>query len=199
VTAEPLPDDLRDRLRERVATVLSAYGTAEVGLIGFETAPGDGLVPSADRYVSVCDPVAGAPVEGAEPGEVVVSLLDPDYPLVRFGTGDVSRWRFGPDGDLRLAGVLGRLGAAVKVRGMFVHPHQAREVLDSLRPEVPAGRFVVDRRDGKDVLILELAGVRDPAFVDRASRAAQDRLRLRVDVVLVDTVEGDEALVDRRA
>lgn len=201
VTAEPLPDPLRSRLTEWVDTVLMAYGTAECGLIGHETGPGSGLLVPPSVYVEVCDPDTGRPVEPGQPGEVVVSVLDRDYPLVRFGTGDVSRWVLGASGDLRLAGVLGRVGAAVKVRGMFVHPHQAGQVVGELcRAGAEAARFVVDRDGDKDRLRLELvaAGGSDrDGLVDIAVSRSREVLRVRPEVVLLDSLE-DGVLVDAR-
>lgn len=203
VTAEPLPDALREQLRAGVATVLMAYGTAEAGLIGYETAPGAGLRLPDESYVQVCDPATGSPVEPGELGEVVVSLLHEDYPLLRFGTGDVSRWVLGPDGDLRLAGVLGRVGAAVKVRGMFVHPHQAGQVIGALRGlGATGGRFVVERTGDKDLLRLELVaadGADRDALLTSAEQQTRDTLRVRPEVALVDALEGEAVLVDRRS
>lgn len=203
VTAEPLPDPLRAQLQERVPTVLMAYGTAEAGLIGFESEPGGGLRLPRGSYVQVCDPDTGRPVADGEPGEVVVSVLHDELPLLRFGTGDVSRWMLGSDGDLRLVGVLGRVGAAVKVRGMFVHPHQAQEVLAALEPEgVRAGRFVVERPGEKDVLRLEVV-LADGADAERVAETAgaqvQGRLRVRPEVAVVDSVDEGPALVDARS
>jgi phenylacetate-CoA ligase len=201
VTAEPLPDPLRAQLAERVPTVLMSYGTAEAGLIGHETAPGSGLRVPEGIYVEICDPGTGRPVDAGEPGEVVVSVLHDEYPLVRFGTGDVSRWTAGEDGELRLAGVLGRVGAAVKVRGMFVHPHQAGQVLGALRGAgAGEGRFVVEREGDKDVLRLELVmadGADRDALVDAAVEQTRATLRVRPDVELVETVD-EGLLVDAR-
>ncbi|MEJ7794627.1 MAG: AMP-binding protein [Nocardioides sp.] len=199
VTAEPLPDPLRAQLRTRVATVLMAYGTAEAGLIGYETEPGGGLAIPRDTFVEVCDPTTGHPTGAGEPGEVVVSVLHADFPLVRFGTGDVSRWGLGPDGDPRLAGVLGRVGAAVKVRGMFVHPHQAREVLVGLAGAgVVGGRFVVGRDGNRDVLTLQvvLEGGSDPdRVVETATGLTRETLRVRPEVEIVDSLSEDAALL----
>jgi phenylacetate-CoA ligase len=201
VTAEPLPDPLRAQLAERVPTVLMSYGTAEAGLIGYESAPGGGLRVPEGVYVEICDPGTGRPVEAGEPGEVVVSVLHEEYPLVRFGTGDVSRWTAGDDGELRLAGVLGRVGAAVKVRGMFVHPHQAGQVLGALRGAgAGEGRFVVEREGDKDVLRLELVmadGADRDALVDAAVEQTRATLRVRPDVELVEAVD-EGLLVDAR-
>lgn len=203
VTAEPLPDQLRAQLRERVPSVLMAYGTAEAGLIGYETEPGGGLRPADGVYVEICDPGSGEPVPAGELGQVVVSVLEPALPLVRFGTGDVSRWVLGQDGTLLLAGVLGRVGAAVKVRGMFVHPHQAAQVLTALRDRgADAGRFVVGRADDRDVLRLELV-LADGADRDVLADAAVDRtrevLRVRPEVEIVDELGGEGVLVDARS
>jgi phenylacetate-CoA ligase len=203
VTAEPLPDPLRTQLTKRVPTVLMAYGTAEAGLLGYETSPGGGLTVPPGVYVQICDPTTGIPVEDDEPGEVVISLLHDDYPLLRFGTGDVSRWQLGPDGTLRLAGVLGRVGAAVKVRGMFVHPHQARDLIGKLAGlGVTGGRFVVERLDGKDVLRLELvtdAGAEPERVVAVAAERTREQLRVRPRVELVTTIADEDVLRDARA
>lgn len=202
VTAEPLPDALRAQLLERTAEVLMAYGTAEAGLIGFETESGAGLVVPDGTFVQICDPATGRPTEPGEPGEVVVSVLHADYPLVRFGTGDVSRWVQGEDGRLRLAGVLGRVGAAVKVRGMFVHPHQARDVVTTLRGHgATSARFVVGREADRDVLRLEVVlaeGTDAPGFRAVAEQLTRESLRVRAEVVVVESLEDDVVLVDAR-
>lgn len=201
VTAEPLPPELRRTLQARVPTVLMAYGTAEVGLIGFETEPDQGLRLGPDVFVQLCDPSSGEPVAPDQPGEVVVSVLHDDYPLLRFGTGDVSRWTMVGD-EVRLAGVLGRVGAAVKVRGMFVHPHQAAEVLNTLKADgLAAGAFVIERSDDVDVLHLEVA-VEDGTDADRlaeiAERRCRESLRVRPRVRVVEKVEEGPVLRDHR-
>lgn len=202
VTAEPLPVALREQLTERIATVLMAYGTAEVGLLGYEQEPGDGLSLPDGVFIQVCDPGTGQPVDDETPGEVVATLLHPDYPLLRFGTGDVSRWQVGDDGLLRLAGVLGRVGAAVKVRGMFIHPHQAGEVIGSLHAlGAESGRFVVERPADKDVLRLELVcgdGAKAGQLVVAAEQRAHERLRVRPEVRIVKSIDRDSVLTDTR-
>lgn len=201
VTAEPLPPDLRERLRTRVETVLMSYGTAEAGLIGYETEPDGGLRPGPGVYLQICDPATGQEVPAGDSGEVVVSVLSEKLPLLRFGTGDVSRWVAADDGP-RLAGVLGRVGAAVKVRGMFVHPHQAAEVLGGLREAgAETGRFLVQRAGDRDVLRLDLVATADAdtdALLELAERRARDRLRVRPEVHLVDTVDDSSPLLDQR-
>lgn len=198
VTAEPLPDSLRGWLSSRVETVHQAYGTAEAGLLGYETSPGSGLAVPGGLLVQVCDAATGRPYADDSVGQVVVTLLRPDQPLVRFGTGDLSAWTLGPDGSLRLSGVLGRIGEAVKVRGMFLHPRQATEAL-AQEPGVAAYRFVIERDDYRDVLRCEVvpAAGADERLPDRVRDAIRSRLRLSADVVCVPSI-GDGPTVDDR-
>ena len=200
VTAEPLPDSLRALLLERVPTVLMAYGTAETGLIGYETEPGGGLVPAPGVLVQICDLDTGTPITEGE-GQVVVTLLRPDYPMVRFGTGDLSAWRLGPDGSPRLVGVLGRSGAAVKVRGMFLHPRQAAAVLAGVA-DVQQCRFVIDRVDHRDELGCEVVvrpGVDASAVVADVTERVRSGLRFSCAVSAVESLPDDAApITDRR-
>ena len=200
VTAEPLPDSLRALLLERVPTVLMAYGTAETGLIGCETEPGGGLVPAPGVLVQICDLDTGTPITEGE-GQVVVTLLRPDYPMVRFGTGDLSAWRLGPDGSPRLVGVLGRSGAAVKVRGMFLHPRQAAAVLAGVA-DVQQWRFVIDRVDHRDELGCEVVvrpGVDAAAVVADVTERVRSGLRFSCAVSAVESLPDDGApITDRR-
>jgi phenylacetate-CoA ligase len=199
VTAEPLPDSLRELLQQWVPTVLRAYGTAEAGLIGYETQAGAGLVPAPGLFVQVCDLDTGEPIAEGE-GQVVVTLLRPDYPLVRFGTGDLSAWRLGRDGELRMAGVLGRVGAAVKVRGMFLHPRQAAAVVDGV-DGVDRWRFVIDRVEHKDELSCEVlvrAGADGPAVAAAVAERVRSGLRFASTVRVVDELPDDAAPIEDR-
>ena len=129
-----------------------SYATADVGLIAYETAAREGLVLDEGVIVEIVRPGTGDPVPDGEVGEVVVTALNPDYPLIRFGTGDLSAVLPGrcPTGrtNARIRGWLGRADQTTKVRGMFVHPSQVAEVLKrhpETRPRA-AGRR---RRDGQ--------------------------------------------------
>src|SRR5690606_38305314 len=134
-------------------------------------------------------------------GEVVVTLLRPDYPLVRFGTGDLSGWMLGPDGSLRLRGVLGRTGAAVKVKGMFLHPAQVATVMKDV-PGVADYRFVIDRADHKDILrceVVALDGADADGLVAEVGSRVRDGLRFNAEVVLVEALsEGEGPILDTR-
>ncbi len=196
VTAEPLPDSLRAYLTEHVPVVRMAYGTAEAGLLGYETEPGAGLRVPSGVLVQVCDLTTGEPLVEGE-GQVVVTLLRPEYPLVRFGTGDLSAWTLGPDGSPRLAGVLGRVGQAVKVRGMFLHPRQVEATMREL-PGMLAYRFVVDRVDHRDELRCEVvpAPLADPVdLCARVHARIRSGLRFGAEVVLVSSLPEDSGVI----
>lgn len=200
VTAEPLPDSLRAWLAPHVPVVLMAYGTAEAGMLGYETAPGSGLQVPEGVLVQICDLDSGAPRTDEEVGQVVVTLLRPELPLIRFGTGDLSAWRLGPDGAPRLAGVLGRLGEAVKVRGLFLHPRQASAALHGV-PGLAGHRFVVGRVSHQDTLRCEVVAAAG-ASPDELTGVVRDRiraaLRFAADVVCVPSLPEGPALVDER-
>lgn len=199
VTAEPLPDALRAWLESYVDTVRQAYGTAETGLLGYETAPNSGLAVPGGVLVQICDPATGTPVPDDSVGQVVVTLLRTEQPLVRFGTGDLSAWRLGADSTLRLAGVLGRIGEAVKVRGMFLHPRQAARTLDA-EPGIAAYRFIIDRVEHRDTLRCELvpAPGAEADLADRIRKTIRSQLRLTADVVCVPALDDGPVLEDRR-
>lgn len=205
VTAEPLPDSLRAALERRVDRVQMAYGTAEAGLIGYEAGEGDGLTPAPGVLIQVCDLTTGEPVTDATEGHVVITLFRSDYPVVRFGTGDLSGWAVGPDGLPRLRGVLGRVGAAVKVRGMFLHPAQIGPVLDPI-PGISHYRLVVERTDHVDQLHCEVvleSEVEPAATLATVEQRIRDGLRFRAAVRHVAsphelTGEAGAVLVDTR-
>ncbi|MDV6012083.1 AMP-binding protein [Haloechinothrix sp. LS1_15] len=198
VTAEPLPDALREQLTTHIPVVRAAYGTAETGLLGYETEPGQGLEVPDGVVVQVCDLDTGQPIASGE-GQVVISLPRPEYPLVRFGTGDLSAWLYGADRP-RLAGVLGRVGAAVKVRGMFLHPRQVESVMGGVAG-VAAYRFVVDRVAHRDELRCEIVPTDDRGGEQVAATARErirSALRFTADVAVVEAIDGDDTVVDRR-
>lgn len=199
VTAEPLPDSLRALLEQRVPTVRMAYGTAETGLLGYEREPSAGLVVPDGVLVQVCDLDSGQPIDTGQ-GQVVVTLLRADYPMVRFGTGDLSAWIDGPDGSRRLAGVLGRVGAAVKVRGMFLHPQQVSAAMQDV-DGVASYRFLVDRVEHRDELrceVLPAPGAEGERVAAAVKERVRSALRFKTDVVIVNSLEDNEVLRDLR-
>jgi phenylacetate-CoA ligase len=203
VAAEPLSRSLRSWLSERVGVVLQGYGTAETGNLGYETSARDGLHVPADALVQICDLSSGEAVYDGREGQVVVTVFERDAPVVRFGTGDLSAWAL--DGTVsavetpRIRGWLGRVGDAVKVRGMFLHPQQVATVM-SQAPEVDGYRFVIERRDERDVLRCEVvpAGGADVEALRRRVRTiVREGLRFDSEVLAVTDVEGGP-IVDLR-
>ncbi|MGH9042414.1 MAG: phenylacetate--CoA ligase family protein [Acidimicrobiia bacterium] len=195
VGAEPLPPSLREWLGERVPAVRQMYGTAETGLLGYECEAVSGWHVPDDALVEVCGLDDGQPLAEGVEGQVVVTLFSAHYPLVRFGTGDLSAFAEGdcPCGrpTPRLVGWLGRSGEAVKVRGMFLHPRQVVQVMGQV-PAVAAYRFLIDRVEHKDVLRCEVvaaAGADD--LVATVRDAVRSGLRFDAEVVVVDAVDAD--------
>lgn len=204
VTGEALPGSLRARLRERVPTVLQGYGTAEAGNLGYECAAMDGLHVPADALVQVCDLTTGEAIYDDREGQVVATVFSEAYPLVRLGTGDLSAWAVGEcacgETTPRLRGWLGRVGDAVKVRGLFLHPRQVTRLMGGIS-EVADYRFVIDRVSHRDVLRCEVvpAPGADPAQLATTVRArTRSSLRLGVEVMLVDAVGAGGPIADVR-
>lgn len=209
VIAEMLSESLRDRLEDRYGLRISqGYGTADVGAIGYECAGRQGFHVSHELIVEVVDPHTGGRVAPGLPGEVVVTALNPTYPLLRFGTGDLAIasdglcgcGRTGP----RLARIVGRVGDAVKVRGMFVHPGEIEAVM-ARHPEVLRCQVVVTRAgvDDRMLLLAELQpGIQPaPGIEERIGQSLRDGLRLRgeVEIVPAGTLPPDaKRIVDQR-
>jgi phenylacetate-CoA ligase len=157
VSGEAFPASLRDDLLARGIQAFQCYATADLGLIAYETSAREGLVLDEEVIVEIVRPGTGEPVPDGEVGEVVVTTLNPDYPLIRFGTGDLSAVLPGhcPTGrsNTRIRGWLGRADQTTKVRGMFVQPAQVAAIA-SRHPEVQRARLVVDRQDAQDNMTL---------------------------------------------
>jgi len=193
VAAEPLPPSLRVWLTERVPVVLQGYGTAETGNLGYETEALDGLHVPADSLVQICDLSTGEAIYDGREGEVVVTIFEPDAPVVRFGTGDLSAWALddttSAEPTPRIRGWLGRVGDAVKVRGMFLHPRQVSTVMAAVQG-VEDYRIVVDRINHRDVLRCELVPA-PGADLDSVARDVRARVRdgLRFDIEVLAVPE----------
>ncbi len=158
VSAEALPPSLRQWLKDHgLKTVLQWYGTADLGLIAYESEAMEGMILDEEIVVELVRPGTGDPVPEGEVGELVVTVLGREYPLIRFGTGDLSAVMPGtsPCGrtNVRIRGWMGRADQNTKVKGMFVHPGQVAEVLKRHRDIVKA-RLIVDNRGGQDRMAL---------------------------------------------
>jgi phenylacetate-CoA ligase len=165
VGGEAFPPALRDALAARGVHAYQSYGTADVGLVAYETAAREGLVLDEGVIVEIVRPGTGEPVPDGEVGEVVVTVLNADYPLVRFGTGDLSAVLPGrcPTGrtHTRIRGWLGRADQTAKVRGMFVHPSQVAEVARR-HPEVGRARLVIEGEMANDRMTLRAEAAAAP-------------------------------------
>ncbi|MBE0576561.1 MAG: AMP-binding protein [Desulfuromonadales bacterium] len=157
VTGEYLSPSLRDTLAGRGIAVLQCYATADLGLIAYESSAREGMIVDEGIILEIVRPGTGDPVADGEVGEVIVTSLSPEYPLIRFATGDLSAILTGPSPcgrtNCRIKGWMGRADQTAKVRGMFVRPSQVAEVLRR-HPQVLKGRLVVERINDVDAMTL---------------------------------------------
>lgn len=186
---EAFPPLLRDALRQRGIEGYQSYGTADLGLVAYETEAREGLVLDEGVIVEIVRPGTGEPVAEGEVGELVVTTLNPDYPLIRFGTGDLSAVLPGrcPTGrtNQRIRGWLGRADQSAKVRGMFVHPPQVAEIARR-HPEVKRARLVVSGEAASDRMCLEVEvdGAPPEGLAERITESIRDITKLRGTVAI---------------
>jgi len=186
LSGEAFLPPVRAFLSERGIDAFQAYGTADLGMVAYETPAREGLVVNEELIVEIVRPGTGDPVADGEVGEVVVTAFNADYPLVRFATGDLSAVLAGPSPcgrtNVRIKGWMGRADQATKVRGMFVHPHQVAEVLR--RHGVARGRLVVENDAGEDRMTLSVErAAADAPFVAAVEATLRDVMKLRGMVV----------------
>jgi phenylacetate-CoA ligase len=208
VGAEALPSALRAEFRSRGLNVLQCYGTADLGIISYETMDADGnlcdgMVLDEGIILELVLPGTGEPVAPGEVGEVVVTTLTPEYPLIRFATGDLSAMLAGPSPcgrtNQRIKGWLGRADQATKVRGMFVHPEQVADVLRRHKSIIRA-RLIVDRPGSTDemTLVAEIGEpAEDPGAIAETLQAVT-KLRGRVTPVAEGSLPADGKLIEDR-
>jgi phenylacetate-CoA ligase len=192
VSGEAFPPSLRDWMTERGVNAFQCYATADVGLIAYETSARQGLVIDEGVIVEIVRPGTGDPVPEGEVGELVITSLNPDYPLIRFGTGDLSAILVGtcPTGrtNQRIKGWMGRADQTTKVRGMFVHPGQVAEVVKRF-PAALRARLVVQGEMANDSMALHVettaAHGAEAELKAQIAEAIRDITKLRSDVHLV--------------
>ncbi len=192
VSGEAFPPSLRDWMAERGVNAFQCYATADVGLIAYETSARQGLVIDEGVIVEIVRPGTGDPVPEGEVGELVITSLNPDYPLIRFGTGDLSAILVGacPTGrtNQRIKGWMGRADQTTKVRGMFVHPGQVAEVVKRF-PAALRARLVVQGEMANDSMALHVettaAFGAEAELKAQIAEAIRDITKLRSDVHLV--------------
>ncbi len=189
LSAEAFPPSLRDWFTERGVAGYQCYGTADLGLIAYETAAREGLVLDEGVIVEIVRPGTGDPVPEGEVGELVVTTLNPDYPLIRFGTGDLSAVLPGPcptgRTNTRIKGWMGRADQTTKVRGMFVHPGQVAEVAKRF-PQVGKARLVVSGEMANDQMTLQVETLETaPGLAQSIADALREVTKLRGEVQMV--------------
>jgi phenylacetate-CoA ligase len=199
---EAFPPSLRDWFLARGIDAYQCYATADLGLIAYETAAREGLVLDEGVIVEIVRPGTGDPVLEGEVGELVVTTLNPAYPLIRFGTGDLSAVLPGtcPSGrtNTRIKGWMGRADQTTKVRGMFVHPKQVNEVVKRFA-EVARARLVVSGEMANDAMTLkvEVDGSTE-GLAARIGDAIREvtKLRGQVDIVPVGSLPNDGKIIE---
>jgi phenylacetate-CoA ligase len=189
VSGEAFPPSLRDWFAERGMAIYQCYATADLGLIAYETSAREGLVLDEGVIVEIVRPGTGDPVPEGEVGELVVTSLNPAYPLIRFGTGDLSAVLSGhcPTGrtNTRIKGWMGRADQTTKIRGMFVHPGQVAEVIKRF-PEIAKARLVVSGEMANDQMVLKVETAQTSGDIqEKIATAMRDITKLRSEVQLL--------------
>ena len=191
VSAEPFPPAVRDAFKKAGITGYQCYGTADLGLIAYESEALEGMILDEQVIVEIVHPGTGDPVEDGTVGEVLVTTMTREYPLIRFSTGDLSAFLSGtsPCGrtNRRIKGWMGRADQATKVRGMFVHPMQIQELIRR-HNEIGAARVIVSRDvHGNDEMVLNIEAAAPIGDLMRISETLHAVTRLRGKVVQVPT------------
>ena len=202
VGAEPFLADQRRLFADRGIAAGQVYASADLGCIAYETPAGEGMVVDEDLIVEIVRPGTGDAVPEGEVGEVVVTTFAPEYPLIRFATGDLSAVLPGasPCGrtNMRLKGWMGRADQTTKVKGMFVHPAQVAEIVRR-HPEIAKARLVVDRDGDQDVMTLRYEG--HEASADLAAAVAETiqavcKLKGRAEAVAPGSLPNDGKVIE---
>jgi phenylacetate-CoA ligase len=190
VSGEACPPSLRDWFAERGVTAYQCYATADLGLIAYETSAREGLVIDEGVIVEIVTPGTGDPVAEGEVGELVVTTFNTDYPLIRFGTGDLSAVLPGncPTGrtNTRIKGWMGRADQTTKIRGMFVHPSQVATIAKRF-PDIVKARLVVSGEMADDRMTLQVETAKNAEtedLLEKISEAIRDVTKLRGTVAL---------------
>jgi len=201
VSGAALPASLREELGRRGVAVLQSYATAELGVIAYESEAREGMIVNETVIVEVVRPGTGDPVADGEVGEIVVTSFNPDYPMIRLGTGDLSALIPGtsPCGrtNVRIKGWMGRADQTAKVKGMFVHPKLIAEIA-ARHPELKRVRLVVDRAAEQDTMtLLAECAPRDAVLETAIAATLQSVTKLKGAVKLVapGTLPNDGKLI----
>ncbi len=202
VSAGPLFPQMRSDYAARGITTRQCYATADVGMIAYESDALDGLIVDDGCIVEIVTPGTGSRVADGEVGEVLVTLLNPDYPLLRFATGDLSAVLPGPSPcgrtNMRLTGWKGRADQATKVRGMFIRPEQIA-ALRERHPEIAKARVEVTLEGTADRIALMVETAAEDLTAIEASAREILKLRAHVEAVAPGSLPNDGVVIaDKR-
>ena len=190
---------LRQWYLDRGIACRQCYATADLGNVAYESAAMEGLILDEGVLVEIVTPGTGNPVPFGEVGEVLVTTLNPDYPLIRFATGDLSAFMEGssPCGrsNLRIKGWMGRADQTTKIKGMFIRPEQVA-VFVAKHPEVTRARVIASRAAESDVMVVKIEGDVGRADVYAASIAETLKLRAQIEVVAIGTLPKDGVIIE---
>ncbi len=209
VAAEMLPESLRSKLEEKFGMMIrQTYGTADVRCLGYECMKKNGMHIPDDKIVEIVDPETGKQLGPGKIGEIVATTFNKIYPLIRFGTGDLSILTETPcpcgRTSPRLLKILGRVDQATKVRGLFVHPGQVNEVA-SRYPQIANYQMVIKRKEDKDEMTLRIELKEEVSQLEKLKQeieqSIRDVMKIRGDVQSVPkgTIpEGAKKIEDQR-
>jgi len=205
VSGAALPASLREELKAHGVAVLQCYATAELGVIAYESEAREGMIVNESVIVEIVRPGTGDPVAEGDVGEVVVTSFNPDYPMIRLGTGDLSALMTGtsPCGrsNARIKGWMGRADQTAKVKGMFVHPQQIAEVA-ARHPQLRRLRLVVGREGEQDSMTLMAECTAPDAALEAAVAATLQsvtKLKSAVKLVVLGALPNDgKVIADER-
>ncbi|MFC0811969.1 phenylacetate--CoA ligase family protein [Paracoccus panacisoli] len=201
VSGGALFPSLRAAYAERGIATLQCYATADLGLIAYESPAMEGMIVDEGVIVEIVRPGTGDPVPEGEVGEVVVTTLNRDYPLIRFATGDLSAVLPGesPCGrtNMRIKGWMGRADQTAKIKGMFVRPEQVAGLV-ARHPEVSRARVIADRQDEMDVMVVQLETLGQDRALYEASVLETLKLKGRVELVAPGSLPNDGKVIDDR-
>ena len=201
VSGGALFPSLRQGYADRGIATLQCYATADLGLIAYESPAMEGMIVDEGVIVEIVRPGTGDPVPDGEVGEVVVTTLNPDYPLIRFATGDLSAVMPGesPCGrtNMRIRGWMGRADQTAKIKGMFVRPEQVAALV-ARHPEVSRARVIADRSDEMDVMVVQLETKGENPALYEASVLEALKLRGRVELVAPGSLPNDGKVIEDR-
>ena len=201
VSGEAFPAQLRSLFKHEGIHVLQCYATADLGLIAYESSAESGLIVDEAVYLEIVRPGTDDPLDDGEVGEVVVTTLNPDYPLIRFGTGDLSAILSGTSEcgrtNRRIKGWMGRADQTAKVRGMFIRPEQIARLVNR-HSEIERAKLVIDWIDQADQMTLHCETNHPSEDLKNAvADSIRDICKVRGDVSLVkpDSLENDGLVI----